>query len=432
MAIIDEVKNEFVQTSLLSKVQVSGTVYYLKDAEVREVLGKLTKAAFTELSNGKVDASDVGLVTGAQVAEAIKGLAGAMHFVGSKNDVPTDNTGYKAGDVILVGVKEYVFDGSDWKELGDEGLYVAKTTTIAGIDLQNNITAEELANALSNQLKTSLELGALAYADTASGTGKVETIDSISLATLTVAGNAKVTSSDATVSSSGEYTPTGTITINGNVVSGATFVESTDESDRDAIVIKGTVSAPSITVTPTAKTITHEVVENKGTPATWTGATYTAPSLGAASKSQFATNGVVANMSESDHEMLVFTSAATSDALTAQGSFEAGSVDFGTFNGGSMPTYKKFTETVLGSVTAELSSAPQFTGSKYKVSTSSAANDLTADFVGTQATLSVSGTYKKADATAAYSVDVVPAVSTITRTEKTVSVKVSPDAKVKA
>ena len=196
---IQEVTEEFVQANLLSRVQVSGTVYYLKDAEVREVLGKLTKAAFTQLSDGSVTASDAGLVTGAQVANAIKGLAGAMHFVGSKDNVPTDNTGYKAGDVILVGVKEYVFDGSDWKELGDEGLYVAKTTTIAGIDLQNNITVEELANALSNQLKTSLELGALAYADTASGTGKVETIDSIELNKLTVAGNATVTSSDATV-----------------------------------------------------------------------------------------------------------------------------------------------------------------------------------------------------------------------------------------
>ena len=428
--VIDEVNNGFVQTNLLSKVQLSdGTTYYLKDAEVREILKKLTKAAFTQLSDGSVNAGDAGLVTGAQVANAIKGLTGAMHFAGvvANGERPASP---KQGDIIIEEgtSKEYVYDGKKWVELGDEGLYVTKATTIAGIDLQNNITDVELANALSNQLKTSLELGALAYADTASGTGKVNTIDSIELDRLTVAGNATVTSSDATVSSSGEYTPTGTITITGNVVSGATF-GATNAEDQDGIQITGTVSKPAITVTPTAKEITHEVVENKGTIATWTGATYTAPALGEASKSQFATNGVVANMSGSDPEMLVFTSAATSDALTAQGAFSAGSVNFGTFNGGSMPTYKTFKETVLGSVTAELSSAPQFTGDKFKVSTSSAANGLKADFVGTQATLSVSGTYQKANANAAYSVEVAPSVKTINSSEKTVSVKVSPDAK---
>lgn len=423
--VIDEVNNGFVQTNLLSKVQLSdGTTYYLKDAEVREILKKLTKAAFTELSNGSVDVNDQGLVTGAQVANAIKELNGAMHFV----DASAPGYTAKAGDVKIEGTREYVYDGKKWVELGDEGLHVVNTRTIAGIDLKDDITAEELANALSNQLKTSLKLGALAYADTASGSGKVETIDSIELNKLTVAGNATVTSSDATVTSSGEYTPTGKITINGNVVSGATFGEARAE-DQDGIQITGTVSKPAITVTPTAKEITHEVVDKKGTIATWTGATYTAPTLGAASAAKFATNGVVANIAEGDSEMLVFTTAAQSDALTAQGTFSAGSVDFGTFNGGSMPTYKTFKETVLGSVTAELSSAPQFTGDKFKVSTSSAANGLTADFVGTQATLSVSGTYQKANANAAYSVEVAPSVKTITSTEKTVSVKVSPDVK---
>lgn len=422
---IQEVTEEFVQTKLLSKVQLSdGTTYYLKDAEVREVLGKLTKAAFTALSDGSVNASDAGLVTGAQVANAIKELNGAMHFV----NVNAEGYKPKAGDVKIEGTKEYVYNGTDWVELGDEGLHVVKTTEIAGIQIQDGISVEALANALSNQLKSSLKLGALAYADTASGSGKVETIDSIELNNLTVAGNAKVTSSDATVTSSGEYTPTGKITINGNVVSGATF-GATSAEDQDGIQITGTVSKPAITVTPTAKEITHEVVADKGTIATWTGATYTAPTLGAASAAKFATNGVVANIAENDSEMLVFTTAAQSDALTAQGTFSAGSVDFGTFNGGSMPTYKTFKETVLGSVTAELSSAPQFTGDKFKVSTSSAANGLTADFVGTQATLSVSGTYQKADANAAYSVEVAPSIKTITSTEKTVSVKVSPDVK---
>lgn len=51
--------------------------------------------------------------------EQIKGLSGAMHFVGTKDTVPTDVTGYASGDVIAVGNKEYVFNGIAFVELGD-------------------------------------------------------------------------------------------------------------------------------------------------------------------------------------------------------------------------------------------------------------------------------------------------------------------------
>lgn len=61
------------------------------------------------------------------IESKIDGVTGAMHFVGVKDSVPTDNTGYKSGDVILVNKKEYVFDGSIWVELGDEGSYALRT-----------------------------------------------------------------------------------------------------------------------------------------------------------------------------------------------------------------------------------------------------------------------------------------------------------------
>lgn len=57
----------------------------------------------------------------------IDGVTGAMHFIGVKESIPTENTGYKSGDVILVNKKEYVFDGSIWVELGDEGSYALRS-----------------------------------------------------------------------------------------------------------------------------------------------------------------------------------------------------------------------------------------------------------------------------------------------------------------
>ena len=96
------------------------------------------------ISAGEADATtkaDAALASAnAYTDNAVKGLSGAMHFRGSKDELPTDNTGFESGDVILVGAKEYVFDGEAWKELGDEGSYVLKTQKINGHVLSGDIT----------------------------------------------------------------------------------------------------------------------------------------------------------------------------------------------------------------------------------------------------------------------------------------------------
>lgn len=61
----------------------------------------------------------------------ITGLTGAMHFVGVKDELPEDLSDYEAGDVIIVGKKEYVCSEDEgvkaWHELGDEGSHLTKT-----------------------------------------------------------------------------------------------------------------------------------------------------------------------------------------------------------------------------------------------------------------------------------------------------------------
>ena len=95
--------------------------------------------------------------------------------------------------------------------------YVPTNTTIATIALDHNITV--------NELQTVLGLGAMAYADKASGSGTVETIDSITMKPVTVAGNATVTSkaADATLTKA-DYTPSGNIKIGDAVSSEANKV----------------------------------------------------------------------------------------------------------------------------------------------------------------------------------------------------------------
>lgn len=75
------------------------------------------------------------------VADAVSGLSGAMHFKGTSTQDPTHEAtagtqdgpagidGYTtpaAGDVVTFGKKEYLYDGTKWREYGDEGDYAVK------------------------------------------------------------------------------------------------------------------------------------------------------------------------------------------------------------------------------------------------------------------------------------------------------------------
>lgn len=72
------------------------------------------------------------------ITTAVADLNGAMHYVGKKEKLPTDVSGYKAGDVIIVNTKEYVFDGTKFDELGDEGAIGA---ALAGLHGESTNTA---------------------------------------------------------------------------------------------------------------------------------------------------------------------------------------------------------------------------------------------------------------------------------------------------
>lgn len=439
--------------------------------------------------------------------------------------------------------KEYITvkngDNYSWELVGDTAIDISgkvdKTTTIAGIALDKNITVEQLQNAL--------KLGAMAYADKASGSGTVQTIDSITMKPVTVAGNAAVTSkaTDATLTKA-DYTPSGTITsdaIKGGTVTvtlgdSATKTEATlstseftpagtiaakeggsfsalktatlGEVETGGVQIEGTISSPAISLTAADKTFVTGLTGGKkasfvegaftpaafqegfytaGAAATWTGKEYVAPTMGEATKATFASEGVTAAIDAEDAECLTFTTAATAQAVTAQGAFNAGKVDFGTFNGGSATVIDttKFsggakakdtfvanelqsvaTDTVSEVSAAALANAPVFTGKSYSVSTTAdtalkdvaftATNSATivnkveyvkpevksAVLEGEAATSTFNGTkvekalvtgvsYDKADATAAFSVAVTPETDVITKTAKTVEIEVSPVAK---
>lgn len=332
----------YTNLPVLSKVKIGTQIYYLKDAEVRALLDTYGDAVTYNVDTTVTDGS-TNLITSGAVHKyvndrVIELTGGAMTFLGIKEELPTTGN---PGDVVIVGTAEYVYADGQWHLYGDEGVYatvtgveaayVKKTLTIAGINLEDAITAEEL--------KTALDLGALAEKDSAS-------------ATLT---------DYATGIAGAEYTPAGSVAV-------ALTQTATEMTATGNYTPAGTISAPTITVTPSTTTVNN--VTSVGT----------LPSVTEV-KSSFATEGLTAAVDATDTEMLVFNSASTSEALTETG-----------FSAGTLPTLAEDGVTVMTGVAGASASAPTFTGTAAEISVAGSydkagVDDLNTKFTGTLATI---------------------------------------------
>ena len=421
--------NTYENTPVLSKVKIGSQVYFVKDADVRALLDTygdiVTYNVEATLSNGNKIPTGAAVTTA--INTAVADLAGAMHFEGVSTTDPA--TGVVTingevltpakGDVVLFGVKEFVYDGAVWQELGDESIYlttasaeanyVQKTFTIAGIDMKDNITVEEI--------KTALGLKALAYKDSASAT-VTDYATGITGATYIPAGSVDVTLSHTStaMTSSGTFKPVGTVSGTTTAAGSVSFAR---DNGADAFKVSGTVSAPTITVTPSTAEVQH--IDSLGTLPSYTAAKYTAPSVNEA-KSAFASEGLVAAMDKDDKEMLVFSAAATADALTGTG-FNAGSYTAASFNAGSLPTLGT-AQTVVTGIASATATAPSFTGDGIKASFSGTEAAISATFAGTEGDVSVSGNYDKAGVqSASFSGTEATITPTLVKGSKTITVQ---------
>jgi len=243
-----------------------------------------------------------------------------MHFVAGTRAAQTNP---KAGDVVIEGVIEYVYDGKNWQQLGDEGTWVPKTRTIAGLDLQDNISVAELKSALS--------LAALAYANTASTTVS-DYATSITGASYTPAGTVSAdvdTTSTAATLTREAYTPAGSVT--GTVVPTG---EVSLAADADGFQISGSNSSSAVSFTPATESVLKSIKTAAVAPSFTEGA-FTPGSFTKGSAVVAATEGVVAAIDSTDSEMLVFSNAATDNVMDYDASYVAPSKAADTFNAGS-------------------------------------------------------------------------------------------------
>lgn len=379
---------------VISKLTIGDKTYYLKDAEARELLATLGTAAQKDVAAG-VSADDQGLVTGAQVQAAIAGIAGSMHFRGVVS-ATSDITNPAAGDVIIIGVKEYVYGGEPaaWHELGDESIYALKTVTIGTQNLSANINLDTLAHDMG--------LGKLAKKDSATGTVAGQTITGVK-ATGNVTGSINVdltqTATTATLTKSA-YTPAGSIAADVTTTGKVSIAKDAE----NGVQISGSVSAPTVTVTPATDSI--QKVTSVGTLPTKDADKFT-PN-GDDQFTQGSKAAWSANVDEAS-ETLSFSFTANDLPTFKQGA--KASYTEGAFKAGSLPTLAAEGTTVVTGITSATATAPVFTGDKFAATFTGDKNTVNATFTGTEVQVVSGVTYDKATVNAAGTTFTADAVS---------------------
>lgn len=112
----------------------------------------------TLVFNTAYNASTNKAATMTDVKNAVSGLSGAMHYIGESTTDPSTGTAtveghedWVSGDVVTYQSKEYVYDGENWRELGDESSYAIKGSIVdADIAPNANIAQSKIANLVTD------------------------------------------------------------------------------------------------------------------------------------------------------------------------------------------------------------------------------------------------------------------------------------------
>lgn len=393
----------YTHTPVLSKVKLGNTTYYLKDADVRSILDTFGNVvtfdkATTVTSNGTgvVDAALLYKYVGQQVGT----LGQVVNLRPETNHEEITNP--QTGDIVIEdNGKEWLYAGEKegWREIGDEGSYVVKTRTVAGVDLQDDITVAELQNALG--------LKALAYKD--NGTVSINTLDSINSFSTGKAGTYQVSSTPVSVPATYnalDVTPAGSVEITAETAAAASYDKTTGVTVATASPSEG----QSATYTPSGSVTVTDVTV---TPAT--GAVATVTSAGQAyqlsagsvshatdSTSAFATEGVVASVGTDntqsggadESETLILTAAGTSNAVTAVGTITYTDPTLS----GSLPTFGE--QSVVTGITSASATA-SFSGNGVMINATPTHTASSATITQPTFTGSFSGTAKSVTPTVA-------------------------------
>ncbi len=370
---------------LLSKIQIGGNTYEIKDLIARENIEALAGIidAIKYVANTGVYADDAAIKAAIEAGDAsMKNYVDAQVGAINKFDVavvdelpaPSADTMY-----ILYLVKKAGSTGEFVEYItvrsGEEGAYTYTMEQIGStaMDLTGFVTEDALEDALepintrlgqlgdlSNKNEADLNLKALAHKDSATGTVAAQTISGLK-ATGTAAGsiNVALEQSEHDMNSTGKYTPAGSVS--GTVQTAGSIAVTAKYEGTEAVLSKGdytpagTVSADFSHASTDAELVmsshapegdvavalsgnTFNAITGVGTQASFTEGEFTPASLVSSDVSaNYVEEALVGSVNED--ECLVFTAAATKAlSATKVTSFNGGSKAADTFVANSLPT----------------------------------------------------------------------------------------------
>ena len=352
---------------LLSKIQIGGKTYEVKDVIARESIESISAdlAALSYVQKDGVFESDTKIkeYVDAQVGsinkfDVVIGVAGDD---GKPNVAASADTMYKlyliqnadsaAGEYV-----EYITIRS-----GEEGSYTYTWEAIGStkMSLTGYVTETALQQALvPYQLKS--ELGALAKKDSASGTVAGQTITGVKASGQSAGSiSVELEQSEHAMNSTGKFTPagnvTGTVAVDGEIAVTAKYAAADATLTKGDYTPAGTVSAdfthaatpatltkadytPAGEVSVALSGNTFNAITGVGTQASFQEGAFTAATLDyAAADYSVAKEGIVGSVDE--NETLVFTAAGL-EAISASkiNAFNGGSKAADTFVANSLPT----------------------------------------------------------------------------------------------
>lgn len=402
----------YTNTPVLSKIQIGGVNYWLKDAEVRTLLDALDgkvgtvpegstvmsiieniqenayddtelRGLITTLQNNKADktqvAADIKVVSDALAEEAqtaraaekanadeIARVDAALKLAVENNTEGIDSIKELATWVNTHGAAAEEMSTAITKNAEDiAAMDEAYKAADEAIDGRLEVIEAALGNgegSVSDQISDALQ-AAKDYADAEDA--KVETEvakkeDKTNLKALAYKDSASGTVNVVTGINDASYTPAGSI----EVTLSAT---STEVASSGSFTPAGSVTAPEVTVVPATASVKH--ITSVGT----------LPSVNEQSE-QFASEGMVATLGSGDEaETLIISVASKAAALTSIG-----------FAAGTLPTLGD-PQTVVTGITSASATAPVFSGTAGEISVKGNYDKMgvaTQTFTGTPATIS--------------------------------------------
>lgn len=296
------------------------------------------------ISKVKLPSGGEYLIKDAEARQLIENLGSPTHFAGVTTSALTDGSttnpiqvGGKsytavAGDVVAAGNKEFIFDGTKWLEFGD-------MSNLGQLAYKDNVV-------LSKGDGTNVLGSGTTFAN---GTSQVSFASGAGSDFVTGYNNDAV----APTFTEGAFTPA---SLASGFYTAGTKPSFTEGAFTPAAIQAGFVtegSAASFTEGQFTPASLANGFYTAGTAATYGTDTFDGGSLGEASTSAFAVNGVLAAMgSGNDAETLIFSNASTSNAVTAQGAFTPATYSHSGFNGGT-PTVIDTTKFNGGSKAAD-------------------------------------------------------------------------------